>query len=117
MMQVKIRETGKIATLSMIDPRTSTDCVVDFIGNYGALTDGQFTYNDEQGIYLCDQETFDWWQKVAADHQAMEERIKELTDVHGYDRVYTVVDQAGQYDLDDMPAAIMAALDEAFSVK
>jgi hypothetical protein len=116
-MKVMIRETGKIETLSFIDPRSKTDFITDFIGNQGALDDGQFTYDEDKDAYVCSQENFEWWQKVAADHQAMEERIKELTDEYGHDRVYAVVEQAGQYDLEDMPAAIIAALDEVFAGK
>lgn len=112
-----IRETGKVETLSFIDPRHNVDCVTDFIGSHGGLTDGQFTYDDDQDIYLCDQETYDWWSKVITDHQVMEERIKALCDKYGSGRVYDVVHQVADCDLEDMPAAVDAALDEAFAGK
>jgi hypothetical protein len=113
-MKIIIRETNHHETLSISDPRTGIDYTSDFIGNAGALIDGQFEYDDDQGAYVCDQGTYDWWQKVLADNQALEDRIYELVHEHGSDAVYAVVNDAGSTDIEDHAANVNQALDEAF---
>jgi hypothetical protein len=101
-------------TLSIIDPKTGIDYIQDFIGNTGALIDGQFNYDDDQDVYICDQNTFDWWCKVASDNQILENRIYELTKEHGSEAVYAVIYDAGTNDLEDHAAYVNQALDQAF---
>jgi len=110
---MKVIVNGKKEVLSLVV--NGTECVGDFIGNYGALADGQFTYDEDQGVYLCDPETYDWWAKVVSDHQALEDRLAELRDQYGADRVRDVLASVGNYDLEDEAAAINEALDEAFA--
>lgn len=112
-MKVIIKETNKEETLEFIDPRTGIDWVTDFIGNYGALDDGQFEWDEELDAYLCDQETFDWWEKVVTDNEDLEDRIVCLTSIHG-DQVYAVLNDAGNVDLEDHARLMNTALDEAF---
>ena len=38
--------------------------IADFAGNAGALSDGQFEWNEERDAYVCDQATYDWWAAV-----------------------------------------------------
>lgn len=111
---MRVLVNGKIEVLEMIDPKSKVNCATDIIGNNGGLSDGQFRYNEEADAYECTPETFEWWKRVLADHQAMENRIAALVEEHGSDAVYEVVNGVGDYDLEDQPAAIHAALDEAF---
>lgn len=111
---MRVLVNGQVEMLELIDPKTGVNTAADIIGNYGGLSDGQFRYNEEANAYECTPETFEWWKRVLADHQALEERIAELVEEHGSDAVYEVVDSVGGYDLEDMPTAINATLDEAF---
>jgi len=110
---MRVLVNGKIEVLELIAP-SGVNCAADIIGNYGGLSDGQFRYNEDAGAYECSPETFEWWRRVLADHQALENRIAELVEEHGSDAVYEVVGSVGGYDLEDQPAAINAALDAAF---
>lgn len=112
-MDIIIKETGARELLEILDPNTGVDWIQDFIGNYDAFSDGQFIWDEEQDAYLCDQVTFDWWAKVVADHELLENRIFELYKEYG-DKVYDVIIDAGNVDLEDHAAAMNAALDEAF---
>lgn len=114
-MKVLIVETGMIERLSIIDPNTKVDWVKDFIGNYGAFSDGQFTYNDETGLYHCDQDTYVWWAKVLSDQEALYNRIAVLKDEHGAELIDEIVNRAADCDLEDQAAAINKELDEEFS--
>lgn len=114
---MRVLVNGKIEVLEMIDPKSKVNCATDIIGNHGGLSDGQFRYNEEADAYECTPETFEWWKRVLADHQTLEDMIAELAELieeHGSDKVHEVVNSVGDYDLEDQPAAIRAALDEAF---
>ncbi|WP_245864469.1 hypothetical protein [Paenibacillus donghaensis] len=114
MMNVKINGTDKTATLSMFNDNTGVDSVVDFVGNYDALADGKFVYDDETGTYSTDQDTFDWWDKVITDNKLLEERIADLKVKHDPEAVDEVVHASADVDLEDMAAAVNKALDEGF---
>ncbi|TVX85542.1 hypothetical protein [Paenibacillus agilis] len=113
-MIVQIKETGNQATLGIIDSGTGVNFVTNFIGNTGALNDGQFTWDEDKKAYICLQKTYDWWKKVVSDNQALNDRIEELKEVHGAARVQEVVESADETDLEDYAAAVNRALDEAF---
>lgn len=113
-MEIIIRETGKCETLSIIDNKTGVDYINDFVGNHGALDDGQFDFDADRGVYVCNQETFEWWDAVAADHQKLECRINALINEHGSEAVREVIEAAGSFELEDYAANINNALDDAF---
>lgn len=114
-MKVVIKETGKQEVLELLD-RDGTDCIVDVIGNYDGLGNAeyQFSFDSEYGVYYCNKSTYDWWAKVAADQQELNDRIAALSDEYGYDIVQEAIGSAGDCDLEDQAAAINAALDEEF---
>ena len=111
---MRVLVSGKIEVLELIDPKSGVNCAADIIGNYGGFVDGQFVYNEDADAYDCTPEVYEWWKRVLADHQALENRIAELVEEYGSDAVYAVMNRVGGYDLEDQPAAIHAALDEAF---
>ena len=113
-MKIIIKETSEIRDLSIIDPKTGCDFIADFIGNMGAFTDGQFDYDDNFDVYICDKDTFDWWDTVVTENQNLEDRIYELSQKHGLDSVYKVVNEARTVDLENHAASVNQALDEAF---
>lgn len=114
-MKVQIKETGKTETLSLI-AETGICWAQDCIGNHGGLIDGQFSYDEDAGAYVCSQETYEWWNDYFAAQQKADDRIAELKKEHGSEKVYAALHAAevGYNDLEDQPAAINAALDEAF---
>ncbi|MBE0436924.1 MAG: hypothetical protein IBX56_14100 [Methylomicrobium sp.] len=116
-MNIVINETSATETLSIIDPNTGIDYIQDFIGNTGALKDGQFTYDDDQDAYLCDQETFNWWSAVVDANQTLENRIHTLVNEHGSEAVYDIINEAGNFDLEDHAANINQVLDDAFGTE
>lgn len=113
-MDIIIKETGKIETLSIIDSKTGVDYIADFIGNTGALTDGQFVLDEDSNAYICDQATFDWWLDVVTNNQAINERINTLSKEHGVEVVLDAVSEAGGVDLENYAGCAEHALDEAF---
>lgn len=115
-MQIIINETGATETLTMINPDSGVDCVVDFIGNTGALANGEIVWDDDHGTYRCDQNTYDWWERVIAAHEAMEQRIDELEIEHGKDTVQKAIGNSAECDLEDVPTYVNRALNDAFGL-
>ncbi|NUZ10172.1 hypothetical protein HUZ36_05205 [Pseudoalteromonas sp. McH1-7] len=115
-MEIIIKETSAIETLSIIDPATGCCYIQDFIGNEDGLgsESHQFHYDDESGKYVCSQETFDWWSKVVNDNQALNYRIAELCEIHDAVDVYEVVNSNPSNDLEDLAYHVNACLDQAF---
>lgn len=114
-MKIIIKETYEVKTLSIIDPKTGVDYIEDLIGNTGALTNGQFTWDEYFDAYFCDQDTYDWWSNLVAEQQLLKERIHNLVREHGEEAVYEAIDKAGCVDLEDYAANVNRALDEAFA--
>lgn len=118
-MKIRIKETNQIKELHLFDTGPSrADWIKDFIGNTGALNDGQFSYDDELESYACDNETFDWWEKVVDAHQRLELRKYELTWGNGWiggsEHLTHAIYDAENCDLEDQPAAVNALLDAVF---
>jgi len=76
-MRVKITETGKIESLN-IYTSDGIDWTFDFIGNLGALDDGQFIQNENEYCWECNQETFDWWRGHIKNYDTMQGMITEI---------------------------------------
>lgn len=112
-MKVKIKETGELATLVLKDSN-GINWVQDFIGNVGALNDGQFVYDSEKDVYDVSKENYEWWTNTIQLHQRLNDRIEELSQEHGRDAVDEAIRGIDLLDLDDEAKAMLAALDEAF---
>lgn len=97
-MLVKVRETGKVVELSIVDAKTGVNWVADLIGNAGATIDGQFApveyhdpSSDEYDVnapehhYIADAATVAWWQEYIADTEATESESKALAAELGID--------------------------------
>ena len=108
-MQVKV--AGEMRELSLIDPDSGVDFVVDFIGNNGGLDKDGFTYDGEE--YECSKDTFDWWKKVINDQQKLVDRISDLKEEIGSVFVNDALESVPDCDLEDHAAVVNAALDEA----
>ena len=114
-MKIIIKETSAIQTLSIIDPKSGVDYIADFIGNTGALIDGQFRWDEERDAYVCDQATFEWWDAVVTANQALANRLHALALEHGSEAVDEVIYAAGSsVDLADHAPNLQQALDDAF---
>ena len=111
-MKIIIRETNATKELSIIDPASGVNYIADFIGNTGALVDGQFVWNEELDANVCDQGTFDWWDTVIDDNQDLEDRIHEMLKIYDQDAVYKVIGEKCNVDLEDYASVINAALDD-----
>ncbi|MEN1990218.1 hypothetical protein [Paenibacillus hubeiensis] len=117
MIIVMINGAKTMRTLSLIDPSTGVDWVKDFIGNYDGFNDGQFVWEETQGVYLATQDTYDWWAKVIGDQAVLAERIQNIkTQILDVDEVDRIVSESSDCDLEDMALRVNAALDEAYGV-
>jgi hypothetical protein len=114
-MKVFIKQTGNIETLSIIDAKTNTNWVSDFIGNAGATIDGQFTWDDEKDLYVCDKDTYDWWETAINLTEKACNLKYEMEKEHGFDAVYEVLKHGYGGDLIDEANDTINLLNEAFN--
>jgi hypothetical protein len=98
-MRVKIKETGEIVELSLIDPKTGCDCVEDFIGNAGAFNREFSVYDADNDCYIAYNDDVEWWQTVISVH----------------DHVASVIDAIGDPVIDDDVTSIQETVREMMS--
>jgi len=113
-MQVRIKESGTLASFAVTAPESGIDWTNDFVGNHNAFNDGQFTRNEETDELECDQDTFDWWFDLCERYQAANDRAHELGKKHGREEVSKVLQDISADDLDVLPEMMQAAMTDAF---
>ncbi|MFR9708128.1 hypothetical protein ACL02P_01645 [Paenibacillus sp. MB22_1] len=116
-MKIVIKETGVKDTLVLVDSKTGINWAQDFIGNTGALSDGQFVYDEDKEAYLVSHDDYEFWVETIQMYQTLEDRIAELSNEHGRDAVEEVLKGIDQLDYQDEAREQLKALDEAFGVK
>lgn len=113
-MEVRIKETGKVEFLEIVDHKTGQNYVADFIGNAGGFVNGNF-YKNADGEIETTQENFDWWKEVITENQALEAHIADLEEKFGYDAVQEILCSANvSGDLEDHAARVWQMLEEEF---
>lgn len=113
-MKVQINGTDTKVTLSLTDAN-GTDWTQDFIGNWGAMSDGQFTFDHEAGIYRANEETVEWWSDIITKQQALDDRISSIKEEHGSEAVNDALEGIDYNDLEDQISHMNKALDYSFS--
>lgn len=111
---MKVIVNSKELDLTLIDPNTGICYATDFIGNHGALRDGQFRYCEDTHRYYSDKSTYEWWEKIISAQQDLEYRIKKLESEYGFDRVQDIIAYADDADLEYHACSVNNALDDAF---
>ena len=81
-MNIKIIETQEITKLSITDQASGCDWTKDFVGNSGALNDGQFELSSDGETYRATQDTFDWWQEACERNETIDKIKQELIKWH-----------------------------------
>ena len=112
-MNIIIRETREIRELDITDNRTGCSYVLDFVGNAGALSDGQFKYWRDRDLYIADAETYNWWERVTRHYQEMEDRLQAAREEFGHEAIDDLLAKVGMgHDMEDLPDLINNALDK-----
>ncbi|MCP4651186.1 MAG: hypothetical protein GY853_14055 [PVC group bacterium] len=108
-MKVKIKETGKAEELIIINPETGTEWSDDLIGGTLATSDGQFVWDDEEQIYVSDQENYDWWETYLEEYENAENRKynMELTEA---EEIY--INNNIHVEFNDIPSVTEQLLDD-----
>jgi len=116
MLKIKIKETGLIYDLSIIDPKTGVDWISDFIGNHDGFREGEFEKpadTDANYDYEIDQGHFNWWETVINDNEALDYRIHDLNQEHGWETIQNIVWKAYDgADLEYQASMVNQVLDE-----
>lgn len=109
-MQVIIKETNQVETLSLIDNKTGVNYVADYIGNTGAF-DREFERVGDD--WYISQDDFDWWDAVIAKQQQSEDLQAEYLETHSHDELMDLLAQVTACDLEYTVAQEIELLQEA----
>lgn len=80
MLNVLIKETNEVKTLSIIDPKTGIDYIGDFIGNTGAFGREFEKIEHDEAEYQTSEGDFEWWENVVKITQEADNLIFENSD-------------------------------------
>ena len=113
-MNTMIRETKERKELGIIDPKTGMNWINDLIGNWNGFDDGQFEYDEELEVYVCSQETFDWWENFTKEYEKADftvfEYKQELTD--NEEQLFNeLLHDYCNTDLEKMPEAMLSTIE------
>lgn len=109
-MKIRIKETGEVKDLTIIDRKTGCEWTADLVGD-----DDCITYNRDREIYETDQASYDWWNNMIDKLEHAEDVKQKYIEKYGAD---AVEDALAQYDtptdLEDQPSATISALEDSF---
>ena len=74
MKEIKIKETGQIEEITVIDAKTGLDWSGDLIGNADPEIEG---YDDED-IMIMTQDNFDWWFNYCNEYEKADNAVHEF---------------------------------------
>lgn len=128
-MQIKISETGEVKDLSIYDQDSGIEWTQDLIGNANAvrssrlghdekesINKGCFFWDDEEGVHIASQSTYDWWLQYIKDHNATAEEARALAKELGIDlaEVWAEIDfyTHSPNDYDTHRSAALTAFEE-----
>lgn len=109
-MDIKIKETGELKSLSIIDPKTGCQWTSDLLGNYNA----EMVFDEDAGVHIMEQETFAWWKDLIERYQVADDHLNDvrgLVDNPEDLDAYLIDMSVGACDLEDYPQALTEAVD------
>lgn len=79
-MKIRIKETGEIKRLEILDPETGRDWVERLLHKYDQLDEIQERGPDgvPTGTGVMRRNEFEWWEKVTAEYQEANHRVYDL---------------------------------------
>ena len=113
-MDIKIKETGELKSLSIIDPQTGCEWTQDLLGNY----DAEMIFDEDAVVHIIEQETFAWWKELIERYQVADDH---LNDVRGMvdnpeDLDAYLIDMAvGSCELENYPESLTDAVNDWLS--
>jgi len=93
-MKIKNIDTGETVDLDIIDSRTGTDWIQDFIGNesgFGSVWDGLIDYVKDNNEYIATSLTIDWWVNIINRQKIINSKLLLIRKDHGDDTVDKIV--------------------------
>lgn len=99
MLNVLIKETNQVKSLSIIDPKNGVDYIADFIGNTGAFGREFQKIEHDEADYSATQADFEWWENVVKITQEADNLIFENSNKIT-DEVREELDNINESDID-----------------
>ncbi len=114
MLNVLIKETNEVKTLSIIDPKTGIDYIGDFIGNTGAFGREFEKIEHDEAEYQTSEGDFEWWENVVETAQEADNWIFENSEKIT-DEVKEELDNIDESDIDTYNEKLLDIIKEAIN--
>lgn len=112
-MDIIINETGEKVELNYMV--RGQNIILDFVGSHGGLHDkDSFLWDEELGVWRCDQVAYAWWSGIVNEYQELDARIRSLYNDYDKDEVDHEVSYACTFFLEETLISVHQALDERF---
>ena len=110
---MEILVNGEVKELSIIDAKSGMDWTSDMLGNHDACG-----YDDEQEMHTMDVDDFEWWAELLPKYEQADQAVEEYRHTLDDDGEFLErLNHATGCDLEDMPAAMMGAIEWHKSLK
>ena len=113
-MDIKIKETGELSSLSIIDTQTGCEWTQDLLGNY----DAEMIFDEDAGVHIMDKENFAWWEDLINRYQAAYNYLSEVRSLvdNPEDLDAYLIDMAvGSCELENYPESLTDAVNDWLS--
>lgn len=108
-MEIKIKESGKIEEITLIDNLSGLNWENDLLSNYNAAME----YDEDNDVYIMEQDEYDWWSDLVERYQAADNRYHNmLQKTDDYEGLQEHMFNMGTCDLENTPENMESLLDE-----
>ena len=91
-MEMVIKETNRLVSLSLFDSNTGIDNIIDFLANHWAFANKEIEWDENSEEYIIkDEETFSFWKKIVIDQQDLDTRILDMGEDYDIDMLYECI--------------------------
>ena len=104
-MEIKIKETGEVEELNIIDPKSGLNWIGGMLDNADAI-DWQKIEGEE--VATMSQEDYEWWVDYVSSYQEADNKLNE----YKRDDQQKILEAVGSPEFNDWPAAVMFAIDK-----
>lgn len=125
-IQVVVRETGEVKSLSIICRKSGCEWVMDLIGNRGAMDQFEKEVDEDgegTGRWVADAGTIQWWQSYISNLEAIEDAIEslhdELAEVFEFGEIQAILQRVRDAigDANDVESELSVAMGEIQKIR
>lgn len=112
-IKMEILVNGQVKELNIIDAKSGMEWTADLLGNHNALG-----YDDEKEMPTMSEDNFNWWSDLLPRYENADQEVFDyVSELDESDSFYEILNSLTACDLEDMPALMLAAIEEHKELK